>query len=529
MHAILFLFFLFAAFQPQPTGAIAGRVTYEDSGAPATGRAIHCVPRGDSPSQQVVTDSEGRYVCRVPPGTYRLRAQLSRLDTVYLSQIHGADRPGEEGVAIRVRPETRVDVPFVLRRSGTISGRVLDDNRLPLRDAIVTVYQDRPRLGTSSMETAATAGDGSFSIAGLSPGAYWIRAEPPERASAMDKDGRRLVPTWYPAARDPRHSIPIEINSDDLAGVDLVLARSRIPAVSGTVMRADGSPASGVQVNLRAGDSRAVSSSAVTTRAKGDFAFQAVAPGAYQLAAYVPGESVEAASLPLVVGDSDVRDLVLSLRAGPAVRGRVRFQDADFPGAALGVSARGVEPFALGEDATTDAQWGFVLNEPSGSRLFRLSRLPKGWWLKSVTLAGRDITNEPVDLTDGLDVIVLVSRRMSTMSGNVLVVGDGPGELPADTAVLIFSEDPSQWIAGSTAIARVWPTPMGKDDGREEGRFVAEGLPAGAYHVIALDATPAGFLQAVPHVLRSLTARATRVTLGDGETLQVQLSLVRRE
>jgi hypothetical protein len=143
-----------------------------------------------------------------------------------------------------------------------------------------------------------------------------------------------------------------------------------------------------------------------------------------------------------------------------------------------------------------------------------------------VTGARRDITNQPVDFTEGLGgVEILVSRRMSTLSGEVegevQDVDAETSELPADTAVLIFSDDHSQWIPGSTAVARIWPT--------EEGTFVAEGLPAGAYRVTAVTATPAGFLRAVPDVLRSLSLRATLVTLRDGETQQVRLPLARRE
>lgn len=526
MHAILFLF-SFAALQPQPTGTIVGRVTYEDSGAPAADVAIHCKARSGSPSEQVTTDAEGHYRCSVPPGVYRVRAELSRLDTLYLSQTYGARGPGDEGLGIRVRADTRVEVAFVLRRSGTISGRVLDNDGVPLRDAIVTVLRestDVPALGTRPMERAATIGDrGSFTIGGLFPGVYRIRAEPPERAAVSDKDGRRLVPTWYPAATDPRHSIPVQINGDDLAGVDLILARSTMPVVSGVVVRADGSPTAGIQVSLVARvENYAISSSPVTTGVKGDFTFRSVERGAYQLAARVSGDPPEMVNAPLIVGDFDVSGLVLSLRAATAVSGRVRFEGGDFPGAVLSVYARGVDPFALGSSSTTNAKWGFVLSQPNGSRLLRVSGVPQGWWLKSVTAARRDITNEPVDMTDGLDgVDILVSRRMSTLTGVVEAVNNEPAELPADTAVLIFSDEPSKWVAASTAVARVWPT--------EEEKFLADGLPAGPYRVIALDATPTGFLQAAPDVLRSLSARAALVTLGDGETVTVKLPLARRE
>jgi hypothetical protein len=158
----------------------------------------------------------------------------------------------------------------------------------------------------------------------------------------------------------------------------------------------------------------------------------------------------------------------------------------------------------------------------TGVRLLRVSGLPKGWWLKSVIAARRDITNDPVDLADGLQGIdMLVSNRMSTLSGVVEAREADKPELPADTAVLVFSDDSSKWVTASTAIARVWPT--------EDGKFVAEGLPAGSYRVIAMEVTPPGFLRAATDVLRSLSERATLVKLGEGETLQLKLPLVRRE
>jgi Carboxypeptidase regulatory-like domain len=538
VHAILVLIVL-VALQPKPTGTITGRVTLEDSGAPAADVAIECVARGGPPSERAQTDSEGRYQCRVPPGVYRVRAQLSRMDNAYLSQTYGVRGPDDEGKGIRVRADARVDVPFVLRRSGTISGRVLDDHGVPLKDAIVTAQRestddpgfggfsigDSKRPGIRPLERTATIEGGSFSIGGLPSGVYRVYAEPPDRAVAPDKDGRRLVPTWYPSSVDPRYAIPVQVNGDDLAGVDLVLARSRMPDVSGFVVRADGSPAAGLQVHLVAGNTLAISSMSATSGAKGDFRFESVAPGAYQLVgADASGAPVAMASVTLVVGDSNVSGLLLSPGAGSMVNGRVRFEGEGFPMASASVDAQGTDPLAFFSRATTDPKWGFVLPPVLGigPRLFRVGGLPKGWWLKSVIAARRDITNESVDLTEGLEGIdILVSNRMSTLSGVVEAVEADASNLPADTAVLVFSDDSSKWVAASTAIARVWPT--------EDGKFVAEGLPAGSYRVIAIDVTPPGFLRAAPEVLRSLSERATPVTLGEGETLQVKIPLVRRE
>jgi hypothetical protein len=532
LRALLFLAFC-TVLQTQPEGTIAGRVQFEDFAAPAVDLVIHCIARRGSPSQRVLTDSDGRYECRVPAGVYRIRAELSRLDPQYLSQTYGIGQPGDdEGRGIRVRANDRVEVPFVLRRSGTISGRVVDDHGSPVRDAVVRVQReptDTPTLGTSSMETAATLDGGHFSIAGLAPGVYHLSADPPARLAIPDKDGRRLVPTWYPAANDPRDAVPVRVNGDDLAGVELRLARSRLAAVRGVVVRADGSPAGETQVSLAVGDARSVSLAAVTSGSRGDFVFESVVPGAYQLAASAGREPLEAANLALIVAESDITDLVLPLRSA-SIHGRVRFEGKDFPAASMSVEVRALEALAMSFSTRTDVKWEFFLSPPGGLRIIRVAGLPKGWWLKSVTGARRHLTNHPVDFSDGLEgVEILVSRRMSTLGGDVRIVDPEATELPADTAVLIFSHDPSHWFPGSTAVSRVWPTLEGQENGREIGRFLAEGLPAGEYHVIAVDATPAGFLRVVPDVLRRLAPHATLVTLGDGGTHQVVLSLVRRD
>ena len=235
-------------------------------------------------------------------------------------------------------------------------------------------------------------------ISGLAPGVYRLSAEPPERA--VTPDGRRSSSRAYvvPECRGPALRSPRQVNGDDLAGVELVLARSRMPSIRGFVFLADGSRAAGLQVRLMAGNAGGFSSLSVTSGVKGEFRFESVTPGSYQLAAQVSDRPAEMTSSALVVGDADISDVVLSLLSGPGISGRVRFEGDGFPRGSVNVDAVGIDPLAFGSRATTDTKGGFVLPPiiGSGARLLRVSALPKGWWLKSVIAARRDITNDPV-------------------------------------------------------------------------------------------------------------------------------------
>jgi hypothetical protein len=57
---------------------------------------------------------------------------------------------------------------------------------------------------------------------------------------------------------------------------------------------------------------------------------------------------------------------------------------------------------------------------------------------------------------------------------------------------------------------------------------VIAGLPAGSYFVIAVDRLPDGDAWQDPAFLGTLTARATRVTLADGQQLAVNVTVIGR-
>jgi hypothetical protein len=82
---------------------------------------------------------------------------------------------------------------------------------------------------------------------------------------------------------------------------------------------------------------------------------------------------------------------------------------------------------------------------------------------------------------------------------------------------VIFSDDPQKWTAASGRhIASARPN--------QEGRFQIKNLPAGSYYVVALDYIAQGDWND-PDLLDRLKSKGTRITLDEGKTETVTLSL----
>jgi hypothetical protein len=144
-------------------------------------------------------------------------------------------------------------------------------------------------------------------------------------------------------------------------------------------------------------------------------------------------------------------------------------------------------------------------------------RAPQGWLLKSVRLDGRDITDTPLVFAGTEDIggiRITVSNRTTTVSGRVI---DNRGQAVKDCAVVVFAEDPGRWAAPSRFIATGRP---GLD-----GRFKISRLPPAPYLIVALDSLEEGEASD-PEFLESLRAKATRITLTEGESTTVDLKVI---
>jgi Carboxypeptidase regulatory-like domain len=503
--------------QSPRTGTITGRILFADTKAPAPGISITCIARDRSISRVTTTDSDGLFHCDVPPGVYRVQGRVSGTEIRYLTQQFGLVSPADEARWLRVHSAEQIDASFALLPAGAISGRVVDPDGTPLKYSIVTTEpdpSDNDGLEIDTTGTAVTIGDdASFSIAGLAPGVYRLRVDPAERSVVPDKEGRRLLTTWYPGTSDPMQSLPIQIVSgSDMSAVVIKLVRAKPVSITGHVFRSDGSPAVNGNVALLIRTARTQSVRNTRADENGAFIIPSVLPGSYELVASADGSS-ERTWQSIVVADGDSVDHNVRLKPDGAVRGRIRFEGRDAPATPLTVIAKSRESRVPSGAGVTDDSWSFSLPFARGECLLRLTTLPSGWWLKSVTLARRDITNDAIDLSDGAAGIeILVSKRMSTVSG---VIESRETDISPNVSVLIFSQDASRWIPDSTMVRRVWPN--------DDGRFVAEGLPPGAYKIVAVNTVPRAFASSPAAFLASVMRDATSITLGEQDVVELSL------
>ncbi|HEX7780409.1 MAG TPA: hypothetical protein VF424_14275, partial [Vicinamibacterales bacterium] len=133
-------------------------------------------------------------------------------------------------------------------------------------------------------------------------------------------------------------------------------------------------------------------------------------------------------------------------------------------------------------------------------------RSPKSsWMLKAAVLGGRDVLDEPIDLSDEIrDVRLTVTDRISELSGRVTDAADKPSR---DDLVAVFSADKRHWWRGSRRIRLVRPD--------AKGVYKVRPLPPGAYIITLLaDAIPETELLSK---LPGLASTGTRVTIAEGE------------
>jgi hypothetical protein len=548
------------AVAPTGTARIRGRVVSAETGNPLRRAQVRVSGSQGGATQMVTTDADGRYeVVNLAASRYTVTVARNG----YVTLEFGQQRPFEPGKTLNVADGQVADkIDFALPRGAVIAGTLSDDTGEPVTGARVQAqrYQYAPggqrRLVPSNMGGGpfglVTDDLGQFRLYALLPGSYIISAAPTGGAIVIDSaslgppaagsaatatETNGYATTYFPGTAnvDEAQSVSVELGQEATARFSMV--STRLSRVSGVVRTSQGTrPANRFTVVFRAanrfGGSNIFGINQVSP--DGSFTISNVPPGDYFIdarssSAGPPSSSAAApaddefAIVPVSVAGQDVAGLVIAMAPGETIAGHISFDGKAARPAQLRVSTVPADPSfppffygAGGQDnGSVDASGKFQLRGIAGQVLFRAGT--PGWFLKSVTMNGADITDVPFDAksaTTASGLEITLTDRQTDLSG---AVKNARGEAVKDFVVAIFPAGAKEGYSAARFTRAARPD--------QEGRFQVKGLPPGDYVAVAVDALEQNG-EWDPAFQRQAKPRGTAFHLTDTQPATLDLSLI---
>jgi protocatechuate 3,4-dioxygenase beta subunit len=498
---------------------------------------------GPMPPRQFLTDGQGRFVFTgLIPGDYEVRA--TRGD--FLPGTIGQQTAFESSSRIAVTGAARVDgVTLVLSRGLAVSGTIVDRAGEPMQGVAVQALQlstsgDRRRAALAGAQVGGrhvTDDRGRYRVFGLQPGSYVVAALADTAALGGGDGALQTVPIYFPGSASIANADAVDVGAADVENVNFPVGDVPLARVTGVAVDSTGAPLQGtiqLAVSQRSG-SIVPAARTTTTGPDGSFSFAHVAPGDYVLQAANPQvirlgqfdpradplEAMELAAQYVAVGDQDVGPVSLRTGRGAVLEARIATDSATphDPYGRMQIQAHPVDvdlapAFVAAPGGLSRVSDGRLrIGGLTGPRRLVLSGVPDGWYLKSMTIGGVDVTDQIVDFGVGAG---------GTMSANVVISASGGAiagrvvrkQRTAALLVVVFPEDREKWFERSRFVKVVRTS--------QDGAFRASSLPPGDYYVAAT-AIVAESEATTPGALEQLRSRAVRVTVDEGEERGVNL------
>ena len=510
-------------------GAIRGRVVAADTGAGL--RRARVMLRGSEsrPSmnpQTSQTNENGEYEIKdVKPGRYSLMVMRNG----YVPQTYGQKSAepmfrmqGTQGTQLTIRAgETLSQVNFQMIRGGAVEGQITDQNNEPLSRVMVQLSRYRTMQGKRTLMPAGMAQTddrGHFRLFEIPPGSYYLSAT--YRSFGFPDGGGAFPATYYPGALSPGEASKVQVAAAaEITGINMALTEMVSFTISGKIMAGDGKPASGARLlSMRHPPESdfGMMFGGGGVDPDGSFKLSNMLPGKYRLTASTNRDGkVESGSVIVEVGSEDLQHVSIVLGNGAQISGKIVVE---------GQSKQAIEPrqirvmlvsdagpmmggfFGAGPQETND-DLTFSQNVAEGSMRFNVN-LPTGnFYLKSIRMEGRDVTDQAVDFKNNdryHGVEVVISSQGGQLSG--VVRKEEGGEVLRGSTVVLFPADPDRQ-SKSRFIKTVQTD--------QQGSFVAKGLVPGEYLVCALQNHEAGAETDISY-LKEIEKLGKRVELAAG-------------
>ena len=417
---------------------------------------------------------------------------------------------------------------------------------IDVAEALASDDRSRARVTATGGVRPPTAAIRSGTLVHAIPGS-------PEASNALppvERGARRYVypTTFHPAAMATKGAAVVAVRSgDERTAIDIRLTPQPAVAVTG-LLTDDAGPVANFNVRLlpaeTADGTGVLEVASSVTDGAGRFEFPLVPAGRYIVLAMRPPAPQFPGSTPtpeprstadrpgawaraqVTVAERGADDLVLTLRPGLSVSGRIEFHGTAAPPAAARLRQlsiplvlaqpmvrTGTNPSRAAPDPAGAFSFGDVI---PGAYLVRPPDVPPEWTVQGVHLAGRDVTDAVVSLeadVEGLNIVF--TDRPAEISGSV----EGSTQTGAgDASVFVFPTDRSRW-PHARASARTFRSVRVMN-----GAFRVSPLPPGPYHVIAFREALAGDWPDDQFLAR-LAAAAATVRLDAGTKQSISLAV----
>lgn len=511
---------------------IEGSVTNKLSGSPV--KEAHVMftrlpQAGEQASESYAeSDAAGHYSARLAAGQYRIwvdRPGFSRLS-------YGASSTLGVGKTVTVMPGQQLtDISFRLAPLAAISGHIVDEDGDPVQGAGVEVLKFTYGTGRrvlTAMSGVTSDDRGEYRAFNLPPGRYFLLVTRPPAALPLGPGSGLLIPDmreayaplYYPGVLDFNEASPLVLaEGAEVPDTDIRLQRVRVMTLRGHLVSpvqnfADTQPQ--VMLAARGSGSLGKFPNAVIDRLSGRFEFHNVSPGSYMLVAWqlYRGRALSGRMPVEVTSGGHPENLALPLGPGYEISGSVELAGAA-PDALKGTrvvltDAEGLAPGAQ-PSAPVEAGGVFRLSGiAAGAWYVSLSPAPKGSWLKSVVLDGREAPGGLLELAGSTQpsLRILLSATGAQFSG--IVTRDG--QPTHATVVLVPAKDELRSSAAN------YPTISTGED----GAFSLSGIRPGSYKAFAFeDIEPYAWLD--PDFIKAVDQLGVDLTLNESDNLRQQI------
>lgn len=567
--------------QPSGTARLSGRIIASDTGRPLKNARIILAAQGVRSRMSGMTDDAGLYqIADLPAARYTLTVSKAG----YLTIQYGQRRPRQPGTLITLDDGQDLrNVNLTLPRGSVVTGRIMDEDGLPLPLARVQVFRYVYAQGDRQLAPAgadATDDRGVYRIFDLEPGDYFVSATVPRgflaaylagverRVEAVGGAGRGAAtalriesgaaaggpmeimagleraddpesmgyaPTYYPGVTNLEQAVRVSVGlSQEVSAVDFGVQLVPTASVSGIVFGPDGTGGGPGQVMLVPPEGRIGMRGMPLggpIRPDGSFSINNVPPGRYIVRAQARGVGFARrgaaerlfATQDISVDGRDITDLTLILSSGVTVEGLMTFEGNVQPQTSELGRARVTAP-ALGPELPLDGGGAVGVNEDG---TFALRGVGPGPRLVRVGNLPPDWTLKAVyfdgrEVTDtGVDF-----SGVQQASGLHLVLTDRVSELSG--AVHDGQGEPltDVTIVVFPSDAALWlPRSRFIKASRpdQNGQYRIRDLPPGDYLLAAVEFVEQG-QWFDPNFLESQRSAATRLSLREGETKSMNLT-----